>query len=243
MTRHCETLSEDALVFHVRELGTAAYAVDSHHQIVFWNAAATQLLGYSSDAVIGRCCSEVLGAHRLARRVSTAPGCVAAATLLGHRAAQPLKLPVATFTCGQKVLCVSTFLAYAAEGDPRVVHQLHELTAGLTAELSPELPMERDPLDGREPEASSSGQKWMNGHMAPGGTTRLVDSALVASPLTPREHQVLRLLASGLATAEIARTLSISSITARNHITSVIEKLGVRTRLQAVLLASRMGLV
>lgn len=61
--------------------------------------------------------------------------------------------------------------------------------------------------------------------------------------LTPREQEVLELLAQGMATVEIALALGISRITARNHVTRVIEKLGVRTRLQAVLAASRRGLL
>jgi DNA-binding CsgD family transcriptional regulator len=61
--------------------------------------------------------------------------------------------------------------------------------------------------------------------------------------LTPREHEVLELLAQGMATVEIATALGISRVTARNHVTRVIEKLGVKTRLQAVLAASRLGLL
>jgi DNA-binding CsgD family transcriptional regulator len=62
-------------------------------------------------------------------------------------------------------------------------------------------------------------------------------------PLTPREHEVLRLLVGGLGTGEIASTLGISRVTARNHVTNVMEKLGATSRLQAVLLASERGLV
>src|SRR5579875_131602 len=61
--------------------------------------------------------------------------------------------------------------------------------------------------------------------------------------LTPREHEVLRLLACGMATDEIAQKLSISRVTARNHVNKVIEKLGVSSRLQAVVVAAQRNLL
>ena len=229
MTRHCGTPSEDALVFHLRELGTAAYAVDSDRQIVFWNAAATQLLGYSAGAVIGRRCSEVLSAHAFACCQPAGPGCGAASMSGRCDGSIPLQ-SLGTAACGQKVICVGAFVAYAPDGDLRVVHLLHEVS-------------NHQRLDGGEPGASTIGQHRVSGQAIAHGAGQVADMLSAGSSLTPREHQVLRLLATGLPTAEIAQTLSISSITARNHITSVIEKLGVRTRLQAVLLASRAGLV
>jgi PAS domain S-box-containing protein len=71
------------------------------------------------------------------------------------------------------------------------------------------------------------------------------DSGVARLPLqlTHREHEVLRLLAAGLTTKDISTTLSISPITVRNHVTRIIEKLDVKTRLQAVVAASRFGLI
>ena len=66
---------------------------------------------------------------------------------------------------------------------------------------------------------------------------------LIRPSLTRRELEVLKLLAAGYSTEEVANTLSISPITARNHVSSVIEKLEVRTRLQAVVTASQLGLL
>lgn len=58
-----------------------------------------------------------------------------------------------------------------------------------------------------------------------------------AGVLTPRELEVLRLMARGYNNAEIARTLYISPKTARNHTTSILQKLGVQDRTKAVVLA------
>ena len=61
--------------------------------------------------------------------------------------------------------------------------------------------------------------------------------------LTPRQLDVLRLLADGLSTHEIATELSLSTTTVRNHVSHILAALGVHSRLQAVVAASRAGLL
>jgi DNA-binding NarL/FixJ family response regulator len=60
--------------------------------------------------------------------------------------------------------------------------------------------------------------------------------------LTAREHEVLILLAAGLSNREIAHRLSISERTARTHVSSILDKLGLRSRTQAALYAIQQGL-
>jgi two-component system, NarL family, response regulator LiaR len=60
---------------------------------------------------------------------------------------------------------------------------------------------------------------------------------------TPREREVLRLLAEGFANKEIARRLSLSEKTVKTHVSNILKKLGVADRTQAALLAVRRGLV
>lgn len=52
--------------------------------------------------------------------------------------------------------------------------------------------------------------------------------------LTPRERQIFNLLVQNYSTKEIAKELGISEKTVRNHISNVIQKLGVDSRIQAV---------
>ncbi|MFQ6791273.1 LuxR C-terminal-related transcriptional regulator [Thomasclavelia sp.] len=52
--------------------------------------------------------------------------------------------------------------------------------------------------------------------------------------LTPREKEIFDLLVKNKSTKEIAKTLGISEKTVRNHISNVIQKLGVDSRIQAV---------
>jgi two-component system nitrate/nitrite response regulator NarL len=72
-----------------------------------------------------------------------------------------------------------------------------------------------------------------------------VDSRVVqlASYLTPRERQCLRMLASGLDTTAMAGSLGVSRTTVRTHVQAVLIKLGVHSRLEAVSLATQHGLV
>jgi len=88
---------------------------------------------------------------------------------------------------------------------------------------------------------------------APSITRRLIERfATVSHPtrdsseldrLTPRETEVMRLIARGLSNAEIATALVVTEHTAKTHVAHILEKLGIRDRVQAVVLAYESGLV
>ena len=88
--------------------------------------------------------------------------------------------------------------------------------------------------------------------LAPSVTRRLIsafaDRPAPAPPpegldeLTPREHEVLRLVATGLTNLEIAEELHVSPYTAKTHVSRILTKLGARDRVQLVVLAYQSGL-
>jgi len=67
--------------------------------------------------------------------------------------------------------------------------------------------------------------------------------AELVEPLTPREREVLQMLASGLGNKEIAMRLTISEHTVKFHVASILGKLGAASRTEAVALGIRHGLV
>jgi DNA-binding NarL/FixJ family response regulator len=68
------------------------------------------------------------------------------------------------------------------------------------------------------------------------------DAAELLAELTPREREVLSLLASGRSAKQVARQLVISPRTLGTHVQNILRKLGVHTRTQAVAIAHRAGL-
>jgi DNA-binding NarL/FixJ family response regulator len=79
--------------------------------------------------------------------------------------------------------------------------------------------------------------------LAAAGQTTRRDQAERLSGLTPREIEVLRLIAGGRTAKEAARELDIAPKTADNHIQSLYSKIGVKTRAAAALFALERGLV
>ena len=121
------------------------------------------------------------------------------------------------------------------------------LTAGASGFLLKDVP----------PEQLTAGIRAVAGGdalLAPAVTRRLIDEFVQAGPrrtapppeldeLTPRELQVLQLVAQGLSNAEISTALVVEETTVKTHVSRLLAKLGLRDRVQAVVLAYESGLV
>lgn len=214
---------ERMLTVNLVDIADAAFTVDASQHIVAWNPGAERLLGYSDGEVLGHLCHEVLACGE-----TQAALCRSHCSLLRRplrRPVLPIEVDVKTRDGKTRQIAMSTVMAHTASGSSRVVHILREPH---TTPLSPRTP--------------HAGRAWIETGATP-QRNALAGDFEVQPHLTPRELEALRLLARGLSTVEIAASLGVSRITARNHVTKVMDKLQVRTRLQAVVAASRRGLI
>lgn len=194
----------------------AMAAIDLDGFLVGWNAAAEGLFGYSEEDVIGRPCNEVMGFQdRCGNAV-----CDAECALHGAPSGEgswvvPTREVLARTESGRRLWLSLTTVLVPPEPGERCsrIHLMREV--GVTPELELAI-IERlaQPKRGE------------------------VDAAVI-DQLTLRERDVLRLLAEGLGTQELAERLFVSSTTARNHVQHILNKLDVHSRLEAVALALR----
>jgi DNA-binding CsgD family transcriptional regulator len=182
--------------------------------ILGWNEGAARLLDWTEDDVLGRPCYEVLGfSDRCGNKVCSAfcAGCRPAGS--GELTAS--RDVVARSRRGRAVwLSVSTLVPpESMRGYCGVVHFFREVG----------LPPELERLVAERLQAPAAGTEDDGGHTS-------------LDALTPRERQILELLADGLDTREIAAKLVVSLATVRNHVQNILAKLGVHSRLEAVVL-------
>jgi DNA-binding NarL/FixJ family response regulator len=124
-------------------------------------------------------------------------------------------------------------------------HVIDALLAGACGYLLKDAPIDRI-VDGIR--AAAAGESLISPRVA-GQLVRRVrqpaesEPALSGADLTPRELEVLELLAKGLDNPEIASALFLSQHTVKNHVSSILAKLQVENRIQAAVRAVRSGLV
>jgi DNA-binding NarL/FixJ family response regulator len=80
-------------------------------------------------------------------------------------------------------------------------------------------------------------------HLPDSATAPTSEGHPALNPLTQREREVLVEVAAGLSNSEIAEKLSVSETTVKTHVGRILSKLGLRDRVQAVVLAHRIGMV
>jgi len=206
------------------------FAVDCDQRIIHWNESAEQMLGRPAGEVLGKHCHEVFAGRDSQNFRFCRQNCPVTQNARRGRATADYDV-VATRADGKDLWAnVSVMLLKQAQEAPLVLHTFRDVTERRRVETFARRAMEslreiESPPPG-EPEADSEEPR-----------------PTPIPPLSRREMQVLQLMAVGLSTREIAEHLGVSPITARNHITHVISKLGAGNRLQAVLYASRRRLI
>ncbi len=206
------------------QMQDGAFAVDSRRQVVFWNRTCERLLGVPARAALGQQCFQVIQAREASGRRYCGKRCTLAG--LARGGAAPKAMPL-WFSAGGGVplqLSVSVFLLPSQQRG--LWHVMHVLKPAPRANAA--LPVELAAGDGKCGGAAERGD-------APR------DDAPLA--LTPRETEILGLLAQGHCTTEIARRLFLSPVTVRNHVQHLTAKLGLHSQLEAVAYAYRNDLV
>ena len=156
-------------------------------------------------------------------RVKCSRGCVVMSNASKGRTTKDFDLECKTANGDVKNINMSIVLPMQGSGSREILH------------------MFRDVTDRRRVESASV--SLSNSSIDQPNNTTHSPTGFRLPPLTTREDQVLKLLSAGKNTNDIADILDIRPLTARNHISRLLTKLGCRSRLEAVALGTRAGLI
>ncbi len=193
----------------------AAFAVDWSFRILYANGKLLRIIGRSLGSVQGRPCSEVVRGCRLDGEPLCGPACPIVQQLQSEEQVQSFDMAVAENGGGLVWLNAGGLRAPADWSPVAAVFLLRRIWLPQVIRG-----LERRGLE--EPHTSGKDRR---------------------PELTPRELKVLSLLTKGGSTEGIASELWISPATVRNHVRSILRKLGVHSRAEAVARAFRQGLV
>ena len=202
----------------------AVVGTDEEGRVVIWNKAAERLLGYGAAEVLGKPCHDVLCGLDLHGNRFCDENCALEHMVRRREAVRHFELTLRT--CSRQLVGVSVSVVVVPgprSSQHTILHLLQPLAPANAAEAAV---VQIGTPPRRQPGAVASSA-----------------SADPAAGLTAREIEVLRLLADGVGTEEIADSLFISVTTVRNHIQNILRKLDVHSKLEAVSLALRRRLI
>jgi PAS domain S-box-containing protein len=205
----------------VEGTGDPAFGVDAAHTIVAWNRAAEDLLQYRAEDVAGRDCAQVISGRDSQGHIICNTLCPFRLAMVRGDRLRQIDLQIRRRD-GTAVWVSMTSLVLAA-GDLYVIHILRDITEDRT----------RAAFVQQVLQAASS--------LTSGPPAEPTRNGPVL--LSPRETEILKLLAAGASTRLIAETLSISPATVRNHIQQVMTALRAHSRLEAVVKALQLRLL
>jgi PAS domain S-box-containing protein len=202
----------------------ATVAVDNRGIIVAWNAAAEQLLGWTARQALGKPCHEVMHGSTPAGVPVCSRDCAIVQLCREGKAARRFEM-VANRPDGVDVWLDVTTVTVDDKGQSVAVHVLCESVAS------------------RRMAAVAEDVAHRLANTRPDAATEEDAQPELRRVLTPRELDVLQLLAAGLSTDKIGRQLGLSRATVRNHVQNLLPKLGVHSRIEAAVVALKAGLV
>jgi DNA-binding CsgD family transcriptional regulator len=199
--------------------GEAVFARDASERITFWSKKCEELLGLSEQSVLGKHCHDVVGGRDAFGNVHCLHNCRIA--VQARDKSDPVReFPLSVRTKGGlKWFDVKTFTIPSYH--PSLSTLVHVLREGKENGSPPR-------------EGSGNGED-----AAPEPLRPILAEEEQLAVLTRREREILGLLAQGMTTADIAAALVISPVTVRNHISAVLQRLNVHSKVAAVALAYR----
>ena len=204
-----------------------AYALSQDQTIRFWNSGAERILGYRSGQLTGRRC------YRVANGGITAQcrnGCAVMGRFQEGGMPSVARLDLLSASGERKAMSViPVVIGGSPEEPPLLVYLLGDDTENGTS------------IPGAE-SASGSSNEGDAGGAAPDGPVAVTDG-IETRGLTPRELQVLQLVALGWKTGRIADELDLSPHTVLNHVRNFRRRLNAPSKLIAVATAIRLGII
>jgi PAS domain S-box-containing protein len=217
----------DAVLAVLSRTADGVYAVDREQRIAFWNTAAERLLGYRADEVIGRLCHTIFAGEPRPGCLECSPHCPVMIAAGRHEPVPTCNLLSRTKAGDVILLNVSVIVPPQPDSPFATIHLFRDATRQLRYETYVE-------------QILCAAARLPIPHTTMRSTA---DAPLLHAPLSGREKEVLYLLVQGKAARDIAETLCISYATVRNHLQTILRKLGVHSQRQAVKLALEHHLV
>jgi len=206
-----------------------AYAMSMDQRIVFWNRAAERILGFPAEEVLGQHCYEVVtGQPATNVTAACAEGCPSLQSLQSGAVPSSVRMEMLSAAGESKSMTVTPMVVGGADDTALLVHLFDDGVAAA--------PRDRAAIEDED-------EGWMTGAEALAERRARGSHARGSDSLTAREMEVLRLVALGHTTIAIATDLDISEHTVRNHVRNFRRKLNAPTKLEAVLIAFRRGLL
>jgi DNA-binding CsgD family transcriptional regulator len=196
-----------------------AFAVDGVGRVVYWSSAAERFFGQRAADVVGKQCGDAVRA-RCATGEACASHCVVHTDLFSPSSSGQSHRDIEVITeSGVKYVTVQTF-QLAVGATPVLVHLLRDTT-----------PLHRVVVTARRLASAIE-------DLAPPTVRNAAEPSLTA-----REREALARLAEGLSPAATASRMGISSKTVARHLENAMVKLGSHSRVEAIAVARRLGLV
>jgi PAS domain S-box-containing protein len=211
----------------LRDAADGAFVIDDDLRILFWNKTAEAILGFDREDVTGLFCYQLLHGFDEGRHLICRVRCQVAKLALRSKPVPNYDIHVTTKQGEERWLNMSVFTYRMVDtnGKKMIVHLFHDLDQ---KKVDEKLMTHLIEVINRYQGLPHKGKPEIES--LPGA-------------LTPREREILTLLAKGYSTLDIASLLSISVNTVRNHIQHILQKLQVHTRLEAVAIAIQHDLV